>query len=102
MQRQSRRLSVDLYVNKFINGVPHLAMTRDLSREGMYLHRLLEPRVPAGARVAVEFELPDTGAVIWAEAEVVYGEPGGGVGLRFKELAPRDRRRIDAFVASAA
>ncbi|MEZ4463163.1 MAG: PilZ domain-containing protein [bacterium] len=102
MARQSPRLPIDLYVNKFINGVPHLARTRDLSREGIFLHRLLEPRVPSDAQVAVEFELPG-GAVIWAEAEVIYQDAGnGGVGLRFKDLAPRDRRRIDALVAEAA
>ncbi|MCB9547802.1 MAG: PilZ domain-containing protein [Myxococcales bacterium] len=102
MARQSQRLPIDLYVNKIVNGVPHLTRTRDLSREGIFLHRLLEPRVPRDAHVAVEFELP-SGELIWTEAEVVYQDAGnGGVGLRFKDMAPRDRRRIDALVAEAA
>lgn len=102
MKRQHLRLPVDLYVNKFINGVPHLALTRDLSTEGIYLHRLLEPKLPTGAHLAVEFELPDTGEIIWVEAEVVHDNPRDGVGLRFKDLAPRVRRRIQAFLQRAA
>ncbi len=102
MKRQHLRLTVDLYVNKLINGVPHLAMTRDLSSEGMYLHRLLEPRQPVGAHLAVEFELPETGEVIWAEAEVMHDDPREGVGLRFKDLSPRVRRRIQTYVQQRA
>ena len=61
MPRVNRRIPVDLYVNKMINGVPFLARTRDLSREGVFVHRLLEPVAPNGAHIAVEFALPGTG-----------------------------------------
>ncbi len=101
MSRVNRRVPVDLYVNKMINGVPFLARTRDISRQGVYLHRLLEPSAPGGAHIAVEFALPGTAEVIWAEADVVY-ERDGGQGLRFRELTPRQTRIIEDFIANTS
>ena len=100
MRRQFPRVAVDLYVNKLVNGVPFLARTRDLSREGVFLHKLLEPSTPMDAHIAVEFSLPGHDEVIWAEAEVVR-EAGGGNGLRFRELTPRQSRLIEDFVSRA-
>lgn len=94
--RTGRRVPVDIYVNKVIDGVPHLARTRDISRSGLYLHRLLEPEAPSGARIAVELVLPGTDEVLWAEAEVVR-DADGGSGLRFVDLTPRQERLLAAF-----
>jgi c-di-GMP-binding flagellar brake protein YcgR len=99
MMRQSERAEFDFYVNKVIKGVPHLAWARDLSSAGMYVCALLEPHTETNAPLAVEFELPDTSRVIWAQAEVVHRN-AKDVGLRFVDLTPRDRRAIDAWVAS--
>ena len=69
MPRQNRRVPLDMYCNKMVNGVPFLARARDISRDGLYLHRLIEPKSPQQAHIAVEFCLPGTEEVIWADDE---------------------------------
>lgn len=101
MRRTHRRIPLDLYVNKLINGVPFLARTKDLSRHGMYVHQLLEPSSPEHAHIAVEFALPGTEEVIWAEAEVVH-RGSGGTGLRFRDLTPRQTHLIEGYITDAA
>jgi hypothetical protein len=97
--RKQSRVPVDFYVNKMINGVPHLARTKNLSREGLYLHRLLEPLTPPRARISLEFMLPGTDEVIWTEAVVVHGRnTRRGVGLRFVDLSPRQAEIIEEFI----
>ncbi|MCA9547744.1 MAG: PilZ domain-containing protein [Myxococcales bacterium] len=102
MGRVNRRAPLDLYINKVVDGVPFLARTRDISRGGVYVERLLEPLAHLDAPVAVEFVLPESDEVIWAEAEVVHGDPERGVGLRFKGLDPYFAGLIGAYVAHAA
>lgn len=99
--RKHTRAGYDFYVNKVIDGVPHLAWARDLSSAGIYLCALLEPHRSIGKRFAVEFEIPGGTHVIWADAEIVHRN-AQDVGLRFVRLAPRDRRAIDAWVESSA
>ncbi len=101
MSRNDHRSPLDLYVNKMINGVPHLARTRDISKGGVYLHRLLEPRTPAGAHLAVEFMLPGSEEIIWAETEMIHGDMGEGLGLRFLGLTPRHSRLIQHYIEAA-
>jgi hypothetical protein len=98
MARQNRRVPLDMYCNKMVNGVPFLARSRNISREGLYLHRLLEPRAPDAAHIAVEFCLPGTTEVIWAEADIIHGAEREGHGLRFLHLTPRQSELIDGFV----
>ena len=102
MSRANRRVPVDIYVNKMINGVPFLARTKDLSREGVYLHRLLEPNTPTGAHLALEFMLPGSEEIFWAEAEVVHGDPDAGLGLRFKDLSASQSQLLDDFVVHSS
>ena len=100
--RVEHRKPLDIYVNKMINGVPHLARTRNISRQGVYLHRLLEPRTPAQARIALEFVLPGTDEVLWLDAEIVHGRnTRKGVGLRFVDLSPRDEALLRGYLDEA-
>ena len=101
--REEARVPIDFYVNKMINGVPHLARTKDISRQGLYLHRLLEPQTPPKARISLEFMLPGTDEIIWTEAVVVHGRnTRRGVGLRFVDLSPRQAEVIESFLAEHA
>ena len=102
MARQNRRVPLDMYCNKMVNGVPFLARTRDISREGVYLHQLIEPAVKENAHIAVEFCLPGTTEVIWAEADIVHGARRQGWGLRFRHLTPRQSEIIDCFVSNSS
>ncbi len=99
--RQDQRVPLDVYVNKMINGVPHLTRTRDISPQGLYLHRLLEPTTPPRARISLEFMLPGMDDVIWTEAKVVHGRnTRRGVGLRFLDLSPQHAELIRTFIES--
>lgn len=102
MSRRNRRVPIDIYINKMINGVPFLARTRDISQDGLYVHRILEPGTPEGAHLAVEFELPGSDEVIWTEAERVHGDPDAGFGLRFRDLSARQRRLIAEFISGSS
>ncbi|MFZ4734612.1 MAG: PilZ domain-containing protein [Bradymonadia bacterium] len=101
--RNETRKPLDIYVNKMINGVPHLARTRNISPRGVFLHRLLEPRTPAKARIALELVLPGCDEVLWLDAEIVHGRnTRRGVGLRFVDLSPRDEALIQGYLDAAA
>lgn len=100
MARTNSRVDLEMYVNKMIDGVPHLARTHDISRGGVRVHKLLEPMAREDAHIALEFVLPGTGEVIWAEATLVH-EDKRAVGLKFINLAPRDGALIQAYVDRA-
>lgn len=102
MSRANRRVPIDIYLNKMINGVPFLVRTRDISRDGIYVHRVIEPDAPAGAHLALEFQLPGTRETIWTEAEKVHGERDAGLGLRFKDLSARQAQLLDDFVTHSS
>ncbi|MBM4779489.1 MAG: PilZ domain-containing protein [Archangiaceae bacterium] len=105
-KRKNSRVALDIYLNKYVAGVPYMARTSDISREGVGLSHLIEPQM-AGKRVGLQFQLPGSEEVIYAEGEVVrewadldHEEEGSGV--RFTLLTERHRRLIDQFVSRAS
>ena len=99
-KRKGERAPLDIYMNKFIAGVPYLARAWDISDQGLCLAHLLEPESPE-RRVGLQFQLPGFDEVIYAEGEVVreWGDaqqPRSGV--RFLRLTERHRRMIGAYV----
>lgn len=103
-KRKQRRVNVDILLNKYVAGVPYMARASDISREGVGLARLIEPELE-GHRVGLQFQLPGSEEVIYAEGEVVreWAEAGEaavqGSGVRFTLLTERHRRLIEGFVA---
>jgi c-di-GMP-binding flagellar brake protein YcgR len=105
-QRKNDRVSLDIYLNKYVAGVPYMARTSDISREGVGLAHLIEPNM-AGKRVGLQFQLPGSEEVIYAEGEVVrewcdldHNEEGSGV--RFTLLTERHKKMIEQFVGQAS
>ncbi len=108
--RKNPRVELDVFLNKYIEGVPYLCRTTDISEEGMYLGSLIEPHQPQltggidepGATVVgLQFQLPGTEEVIYAEGEVMRYEERkrtSGFGVRFTHLAPRHRHLIGQYV----
>jgi len=99
-KRKGDRVPLDIYLNKFVAGVPYLAKAWDISAEGVSLAHLIEPQNPV-RRVGLQFQLPGSDEVIYAEGEVVrqWGDarrPKSGV--RFTRLTERHRQMIHAFV----
>jgi len=103
--RQSKRLPVDLFVNKFIGDEPFACRTKDLSTEGIYLHKLIEPEhFNDDDLVGIEFALPGQEEVIWASGQVVRekltsGEEG--VAIKFVSMADRHKRMLVDFIDHA-
>lgn len=103
--RQTKRLPVDLFVNKFMGDEPFACRTRDLSANGLYLRKLIEPtRIEADDVIGLEFTLPGSTEVIWATGHVVRDEtkPGEeGVAVKFVAMADRHRAMLHDFVENA-
>ena len=100
MRRDNPRVPVDFYINKLINGVPYLARARDISLGGIYLHKLIEPRVTGEARISLEFALPGQKDVMWLDAEPVHFDGNDGVGFEFREVTPRISRLLSDYIGS--
>ncbi len=102
--RKAARARLDIFINKYIQGVPYMARTSDISPEGLSLAHLIEPQ-HAGKRVGLQFQLPGSDEVIYAEGEIVREWVGtadnGGSGIRFTLMTERHRKMVSSFVASA-
>lgn len=100
-KRSTGRVPLDIYLNKYVAGVPYMARTSDISREGLGLSHLIEPEL-SGKRVGLQFQLPGSDEVIYAEGEIVrewcdLEEEGSGI--KFTLLTERHKRMIDQFVS---
>ncbi|HLL01287.1 MAG TPA: PilZ domain-containing protein [Myxococcaceae bacterium] len=102
-KRNSKRAPIDIYLNKYMGGVPYMNRASDISPEGLSLAQLIEPQ-HHGRRVGLQFQLPGSEEVIYAEGEVVreWAELDTArrerSGVRFTLLTERHRRMIDAYV----
>jgi hypothetical protein len=99
-KRKKMRAPLDVFLNKYVSGVPYLARTKDISAEGVSLTRLIEP-MHGRRRVGLQFQLPGTDEVIYAEGEIVRewaNERAERAGIRFTLLTERHRRLIDGYV----
>jgi PilZ domain len=104
-QRRTGRAQIDILLNKYVAGVPYTARACDISPGGVRLSRLLEPE-HSGRRVGLQFQLPGSSEVIYAEGEVVRewveAERAATDGVRFTLLTERHRQLIRQFVESSA
>ena len=102
-KRKNARVPLDIYLNKYMGGVPYMARAADISQEGVSLARLLEPEQDT-RRVGLQFQLPGSTEVIYAEGEVVREWVAAGAhqdersGVRFTLLTQRHRQLIDDYV----
>jgi hypothetical protein len=102
-KRKSRRAPLDIYLNKYMGGVPYMSRAADISQEGVSLARLLEPQ-HAARRVGLQFQLPGSEEIIYAEGEVVREWVEAATarrersGVRFTLLTERHKKMIDAYV----
>ena len=102
-KRTARRVPMDVYLNKFIKGVPFMARAKDISPEGIYLTQLLEPEAADG-RIGVQFQLPGTHEVIYAEGEIVRDgkrNRATGHGIRFTLITDYHRRLVERYIRRA-
>ncbi len=101
-KRKHNRVPLDIYLNKYVAGVPYMARTADISREGVALANLIEPD-QSGKRVGLQFQLPGSEEVIYAEGEIVrewLSTGNEGSGVKFTLLTERHRRMIEQYVTA--
>lgn len=74
-----------LIVDVFFDGqdMTGVASTKDISPGGLYMNTQAE--IPQGAMLLVRIRFSQ-GAEVVCPAEVIYSEPGKGVGVRFRDV----------------
>ncbi len=88
-----RRLIVDV----FFDGADAtgVASTKDISPGGLYMNTKSE--LPEGSLLTIRLPFPEGDVVV--NAEVVYSNPGRGVGVRFSGLTDKDRALMEESLA---
>ena len=99
-ERAEPRAAVELPCAAMCDGRPVEGRVRDLSASGLFLATTAP--LATGARVTIDFTLPD-GAAIRAESTVVWrrsASPGApaGVGIKLGFLLPEDREALERLV----
>lgn len=95
------RVPVDLVLNKYIGGRPYLCRATNLSRCGLLLHRVFEPKNDT-ARIGLQFQLPGCDRVITCAGRVAFQLPNGqGTGIELTNVDPEHQSLIDDFVLTS-
>jgi hypothetical protein len=88
-----------LFVNKYVDGLPHLAKVLDLSASGMMVRKVLEPEL-ARSFFAIELGIPWKGERFWIWARCVR-DWGDLQAVRFMGLQSGEQARLAEIVAEA-
>jgi hypothetical protein len=86
-----------LIIDVFFDGadLTGVASTQDISPGGLYMNTRAE--LPEGALLTLR--LPLGGRDIVCNGEVVYSNPGRGVGVNFQGLSDEDRAHLERALA---
>ena len=88
------RLIIDVFFDgEDLTGV---ASTQDISPGGLYMNTQAE--IPEGALLTLR--VPVEGRDVVCNGEVVYSNPGRGVGVNFQGLSDEDRGHLERALAS--
>ncbi|MBA3239611.1 MAG: PilZ domain-containing protein [Acidobacteria bacterium] len=87
-----------LIIDVFFDGadLTGVASTQDISPGGLYMNTQAE--IPEGALLTLRLPLDDRDVV--CNAEVIYSNPGRGVGVNFQGLSGEDRTAIERALAN--
>lgn len=97
-KRSEYRVPVNMVLNKYINGEPHLCRAVNVSRGGILLRKVLEPDVVHHS-VTLEFQLPGTAQVLRVDGVALMdGAAGRTVGVRFTKMSADAAATLDQFL----
>jgi hypothetical protein len=88
-QHDRSRLIVDVFFDG--NDATGVASTKDISLGGLYMNT--QAVVPEGSLLTLRIPLGEEQVVV--NAEVVYSNPGRGLGVRFHGLTEKDRALME-------
>lgn len=96
-RRRATRKRAEIFVNKFIDGWPHVARLVEISPLGCLLERVLEPD-QSRELYPIELALPASmgGTRLWLWAKPVWAS-AGKTAMRFVGLDPVDRATLARF-----
>jgi c-di-GMP-binding flagellar brake protein YcgR len=100
-RRLARRVSLDMFFNQYIQDHPVRSLAVNVSEHGLAAQRLVERTTRHARVVAIEFELPGTGEIIWAKGETQFeaiDRDFHRAGIRFLAMARRHERLVREFV----
>jgi hypothetical protein len=98
-RRYNKRVKVDLFINRFLNGQPYMCRMVDISRTGIRLAPMIEPdghRAPE--YMGLQFQLPDRTDVLTASGVTIVRD-NQTVGVRFTSLPPDSAWAIESFLS---
>lgn len=90
-----------MFLNQYVRDRPFRALAINLSPTGLLLQKLIEPGTPLARVVSLEFELPETGEVVWACAEPRFDALDRDfqtTGLTFTGMAGKHERLLREFI----
>ena len=88
-QHDRSRLIVDVHFDGADS--TGVASTKDISLGGLYMTTRTE--IPVGARLALRIPVGDDHVIV--KGEVVFSNPGEGVGVKFQELSEDTRMLME-------
>jgi len=88
-QHERSRLIIDVFYNG--DDLTGVASTKDISPGGLYMNTQAE--IPEGS--ALTLRIPLEGHDVVCNGEVVYSNPGRGVGVTFQGLSDEDRAHLE-------
>ena len=93
-EERRRHERARLIIDVFFNGddLTGVASTKDISPGGLYMNTRAE--IPEGS--VLTLRLPLEGRDVVCNGEVVYSNPGRGVGVTFQGLSEDDRAHLEA------
>jgi hypothetical protein len=98
--RKVPRAPLNVYLNKFVGNSVYMCRAANISEEGIFLARLIEP-TRSTTEVSVEFALPGDSEVMWAHGTIVRQgnhRDCDATAVKFTVIPEKYRRRIAAYV----
>lgn len=99
-RRSSPRSSVDILVNKYIDGFPYACRANDISSGGIKIERAHEP-LHTIKSYALEIGIPGREERIWVWTRVAWTR-GRAQALKFMGMGDPDRALLDQLLEEVA
>lgn len=97
-RRSGPRIPLEMWVEESTEDEMYFQRGANLSVGGLFLENTVPH--PVGTQVTLAFSLPGTHERVSVRGEIVNARSGTfGMGVKFIDLTPADRERIERFVA---